>query len=72
MADLVSQMTKEELRLMIDEALEQKLIELFGYPDEGLELRDEVRDFLFRQREVVARGELGRPLDEVAKELGIY
>ena len=71
MAELVSQMTKEELRLMIDEALEQKLIELFGDPDEGLELRDEVRDFLIRQREVVARGELGRPLDEVAKELGI-
>jgi len=71
MAELVSQMTKEELRMLIDEALERKLIELFGDPDEGLELRDEVRDFLIRQREVVARGELGRPLDEVAKELGI-
>ena len=71
MTELVSQMTKEELRLMIDEVLEQKLIELLGDPDGGLELRDEVRDFLIRQREVVARGELGRPLDEVAKELGI-
>lgn len=71
MAELVSQMTKEELRLLIEEAIEQKLLELFGDPDEGLVLRDEVREYLIRQREVIARGELGRPLDEVAKELGI-
>lgn len=71
MAELVSQMIKEELRSMIDEALEQKLIELFGDPDERLELRDDVREYLIRQREVIARGEFGRPLDEVAKELGI-
>jgi hypothetical protein len=71
MAELVSQMTKEELRKMIDEVLEQKLIELFGDPDEGLELRDEIRESLIRQREAVARGELGRPLEDVVKELGI-
>ena len=28
--ELVSQMTKEDLRMLIDEALEQKLIEFFG------------------------------------------
>lgn len=71
MAELISQMTKEELRKMIDEVLEQKLIELFGDPDEGLELSDDIRESLIRQREAVARGELGRPLEDVAKELGI-
>ena len=43
MTELVSQMTKEELRILIDETLEQKLIELFGDPDEGLELRESVK-----------------------------
>jgi hypothetical protein len=71
MTELVSQMTKEELRMLIDEAIEQKFLELFGDPDEGLELRDEVREFLIRQREIIARGEMGRSLNEVAKELGI-
>lgn len=71
MTELVSQMTKEELRRMIDEFLEQKLIELFGDPDEGLELSDDIRESLIRQREAVARGELGRSLEDVAKEPGI-
>ncbi len=71
MAELISEMTKEEFRLLIGETIEQKFIELFGDPDEGLELRDEVREYLIRQREVIARGELGRPLDEVIKELGL-
>lgn len=71
MTELVSQMTKEELRRMIDKVLEQKLIELFGDPDEGLELSDDIRESLIRQREAVAGGELGRPLEDVAKEPGI-
>ncbi len=71
MAELISEMTKEEFRLLIGETIEQKFIEMFGDPDEGLELRDEVREYLIRQREVIARGELGRPLDEVIKELGL-
>jgi hypothetical protein len=64
-------MTKEELRLMIDEALEEKLIEFFGDPDEGLELRDSIKKRLIEQREAVSRGKDGRSLAEVMKELGI-
>jgi len=71
MAELVSQMTKEDLREIISDVLDEKLMELFGDPDEGLILRDEVREFLLRQREVIARGEFGKPLEDVAKELGI-
>lgn len=71
MTELVSQMTKEEFRLMIDEALEQKLIELFGDPDEGLELRDEIKQRLLQQKAAVERGERGRPLADVAQELGL-
>jgi len=71
MAELVSQMTKEELCSMIDEALEQKLIELFGDPDEGLELRESVKKRLAKQRIMVARGEHGKDLSDVINELGL-
>lgn len=71
MTELVSQMTKEELRMMIDETLEQKLIELFGDPDEGLELRESVKKRLAKQRIMVTRGEHGRDLTDVIKDLGL-
>jgi len=71
MTELVSQMTKEELRILIDETLEQKLIELFGDPDEGLELRESVKKRLAKQRIMVARGEHGKDLADVIKELGL-
>lgn len=71
MTELVSQMTKEDLREMISDVLDEKLMELFGDPDKGLVLHDEVREFLIRQRETIAHGEFGRPLEDVAKELGI-
>ena len=69
--ELVSQMTKEDLREMISAVLDEKLTELFGDPDEGLELRDEVKQRLLQQRAAVERGERGRPLADVAQELGL-
>jgi hypothetical protein len=71
MAELVSQMTKAELRLMIDEAIEQKFIEFFGDPDEGLELRGSVKKRLIRQRQMVADGERGKELADVVREFGL-
>ncbi|MDE2059281.1 MAG: hypothetical protein KGL31_06265 [candidate division NC10 bacterium] len=46
----VAQMTKGELREMIETSIEQKLLELLGDPDEGLPFRKSVRDRLFRQK----------------------
>lgn len=71
MADTVAQMTKEELREMIESSVEQKLLEILGDPDEGLELRKSVRERLLRQKEAVARGERGEPLEDVVKRLGL-
>lgn len=71
MAELVSQMTKEELRMLIDEALEQKLIELFGDPDEGLDLSDDLKKRLLQQKVAVENGERGKSLADVTKELGL-
>ncbi len=65
MADTIAQMTKEELREMIETSIEQKLLEILGDPDEGLEIRKSVHDRLLRQRKAVAAGERSEPLEEV-------
>ncbi|MCH7748998.1 MAG: hypothetical protein IH939_12985 [Acidobacteria bacterium] len=67
----VADMSKEELTDLIEATVEQKLIELLDDPDEGLEIREEVRESILRQRAAVAKGERGRPLEDVAKELGL-
>jgi DNA primase large subunit len=71
MTSTVAQMTKEELREMIEASIEQKLLEILGDPDEALEIRESVRDRLLRQREAVAAGERGQPFDEVVQQLGL-
>jgi hypothetical protein len=38
----VSELTLEELKALIGEAVEEKLKELLGDPDSGLELKEEV------------------------------
>ncbi len=71
MAATVAQMTKRELREMMETLIEQKLIELLGDPDEGLEIRKSVRDRLLRQRKAVAAGERGKPFEDVVLQLGL-
>jgi hypothetical protein len=70
-ADTVAQMTKEELKEMIETSVEQKLLEILGDPDEGLEIRKSVRDRLLRQRKAVAEGERGEPFENVVQRLGL-
>ncbi len=67
----VAQMTKEELREMIETIIEEKLLELFGDPDEGLPIRKTIRERLLRQKEAVAKGERGEPFEEVIRRLGL-
>ena len=71
MTATVAQMTKEELREMIGSTVEQKLLEILGDPDEGLEIRERVRDRLLRQKEAVAAGERGQLLEDVVQQLGL-
>jgi hypothetical protein len=73
--ETVGQMTREELKGIIDAAVEaaveQKLIEILGDPDEELEIRDAVRDRLLRQRQAVAAGEQGLPFEDVVRQLDL-
>ena len=69
MATTVAQMTKDELREMIGDLIEQKLFELLGDPDEGLAIRKAVHDRLVRQKKAVAAGERGEAFEEVIRRL---
>ena len=71
MNQMVAQMTKEELQQIIEASVESKILEMFGDPDEGLVLRETVRRRLLKNDAAVKRGERGRSLDEIAKELGL-
>lgn len=67
----IAEMTKEELREMIEAIIEQKLLELLGDPDEGLPIRKALRDRLLRQKQAVSRGERGEPFEDVVRRLGL-
>jgi hypothetical protein len=71
MSTTVAQMTKEELKEMIETTIEQKLLEMLGDPDEELRIRKTVRDRLLRQKKAVAEGERGRPFEDVVQQLGL-
>lgn len=71
MSNNVGDMSKEELRQMLEAVLDQKLMDFLGDPDEGLELREEIRERLTKQMEAVAAGERGRSLEEVKRDFRI-
>ena len=69
MAKTVVDMTATEFRQLVGSAVEEKLIQLLGDPDEGLVLRENVRKRLVRQKRAVAKGERGESLETVARRL---
>jgi hypothetical protein len=71
MATTVSEMTKGELKEMIETIIEEKLLELLGDPDEGLPIRKLVHDRLLRQKQAVAVGERGESFEDVVRRLGL-
>jgi hypothetical protein len=71
MSTRVAELTVDESRYIIQEAMEQKLSEMLGDPDEGLELREEIKARLQRSLEAERRGVRGIPTQEVAAQLGL-
>ncbi len=67
----VTELSVEQLKALIEEMIEEKLQDYLGDPDEGLELREEVRTRLEESLAAVRRGEKGIPIEEVAKKLGL-
>ena len=66
MAKTVANMTTEELLQLISSTVEEKLVELLGDPDAGLEISDDVRRRLLQQKRAVEQGERGESLESVA------
>ncbi len=71
MSEMVIHITKEELQQLIEASVEQALLELFGDPDNGLELREAIKERLRAQREAVSQGKRGKDLDDVIRDLAL-
>jgi hypothetical protein len=56
---------------VVEATVERTLVEMLGDPDEGLEIRDDVRKRLLRQREDVTAGQQGQPLDDALGQMGL-
>ena len=71
MAANVGQLSTDELREIIGSVVEEKLKEILGDPDEGLELNANIRERLRQQQQAVAEGERGDDLNELTERLGL-
>jgi hypothetical protein len=69
MAKILAEMTADELKRLVGLAVEEKLIELLGDPDEGSVLRESLRKRLLQQKRAVAKGERGELLEDVVRRL---
>ncbi|MBI2831219.1 MAG: hypothetical protein HYX79_03075 [Chloroflexi bacterium] len=67
----VKELTIKELKTLIRETVQETLQDIFGDPDEGLELKEEVKAELRQSLAEFERGERGIPAEELAKELGL-
>lgn len=67
----VKDLTVEQLKALVQEAGEEKLAEMVGDLDAGLELRDEVKERLRHSLAAMQRGEKGIPVDQVASKAGL-
>jgi hypothetical protein len=56
---------------MMEDLIEEKLVQLLGDPDEGLEIRESLRDRLQAQQEAVAAGTRGESFEDLARRLGL-
>lgn len=63
----VKELTVEQFKDLVQEAIEEKLEEIIDDPDLGLELREEIKERLRSSLGAMQRGVKGIPVDEVAR-----
>jgi hypothetical protein len=66
-----ARITKSELANMIDRAVEEKLLQLLGDPDENLDFKKSLRTRLVRQKRAVAKGQRGEDFNRLVSKLGL-
>jgi len=67
----VNDMTIEELKLLIQETVAETIQSLLVDPDEGKQIKLEVKQQLLDSLQRTQSGERGIPAEEVAKNLGL-
>ncbi len=71
MSGTVIQVSKQELKRIISNVVEQKLVELFGDPDDSLTIKKNLRNRLLRQKRAVEKGDRGTDLSSIRKGPGL-
>ena len=71
MDSLVSNLTIEEFKDLIETSVEKKIAEFFQDADFGLDLKESIKKRLLEQRQDIQKGDYGRDLNEVLQEMGI-
>ena len=71
MSTRVAELTLDELKQLIETTVEWKLSEMLGDPDEGLELREEIKARLRRSLKAEQEGVRCISAQEVAAQLGL-
>ncbi len=72
MTGTVAELTVDELKQLVRSAVREALDELLPDPDSGLDLRDDLIDFLRESLAEQREGSLTTvPAEQVAKELGL-
>ena len=56
---------------MIDRAVEEKILQLLGDPDEKLVIKKSLKTRLLRQKKSVAKGERGEDFNRLVSKLGL-
>ncbi|MBE9010344.1 hypothetical protein IQ250_09020 [Pseudanabaenaceae cyanobacterium LEGE 13415] len=67
----VKDLTTDELKALIRETIEEILEEYLQDPDQGKEIRPEIKQQLLESRQRRADGERGIPAEEVAQRFGL-
>lgn len=62
--------TREELHALVDIMVEEKIAALLGDPEDELEIRDDLKERLLRQREDIGRGVNSVSFEEAMNRLG--
>jgi hypothetical protein len=67
----INDLTVDQLKALVREVVIQTLAEMFCDPDEGLELRDDIKIKIQRSLADVKAGENIIPAEDVAAKLGL-
>lgn len=71
MATKVKELTLEQLKVLVEEVVQEKLEQMLGDPDKELEVKPELLRELKASLAATRRGKRGIPLEQLAKEMGL-